>query len=297
MVNPITLTPCSEGQVGEIWVAGPSVGEGYWNRPTASERTFRARLSNGSPEAFLRTGDLGFLDRAHLYITGRHKDLIILRGDLERALDESAQGIRPRSSVAFSVPGEDEELLVVVAEADRPYLRQHGPAHIFASIRRALAEACDAPGAEIVLVRRGAVLKTSSGKVRRRACRQAYLDGALPALARTAPPESQAQTERRAVTPADERLQIGRALRRSSPSERASAVHRLVIHQIAQRLRIAESAVAPGLTIQATGLDSLRVLELKHDRSTERTPCDGSRIRKKPRRSVPGCSPAPAPHR
>ncbi len=275
VVNPITLTLCSEGQVGEIWVAGPSVGEGYWNRPTASERTFRARLSDGSPEAFLRTGDLGFLDRAHLYITGRHKDLIILRGrnyhaeDLERALDESAQGIWPRSSVAFSVPGEDEERLVVVAEADRPYLKQHGPTDIFASIRRALADACDAPGAEIVLVRRGAVLKTSSGKVRRRACRQAYLDGALPALARTAPPESPAQTERRAVTAADERLEIGRALRRSSPSERASAIRRLVIHQIAQRLRIAESAVAPGLTIQATGLDSLRVLELKHELDAE----------------------------
>jgi acyl-CoA synthetase (AMP-forming)/AMP-acid ligase II len=80
IVNPMTTTPCTEAEVGEIWVSGPHIAEGYWNNKEATERTFKATISGSENGPFLRTGDLGFVKDGELFITGRIKDLIILRG-------------------------------------------------------------------------------------------------------------------------------------------------------------------------------------------------------------------------
>jgi acyl-CoA synthetase (AMP-forming)/AMP-acid ligase II len=113
--------------VGEIWIEGPSVAQGYWNKTEESRHAFGAYLADTGEGPFLRTGDLGFLDNDELYVTGRLKDLIIVNGhnhypqDIERTVEQSHPAIRPTCSAAFSVEIDGEERLIVVAEVERRY--------------------------------------------------------------------------------------------------------------------------------------------------------------------------------
>ncbi|MEM7585039.1 MAG: amino acid adenylation domain-containing protein, partial [Acidobacteriota bacterium] len=182
-VDPQTREPLVEGVIGEVWVAGPSVAGGYWRREESSRETFEARLANGEGP-FLRTGDLGFLDDGDVFIAGRLKDLIILRGrnlypqDIEQTVETSARGLRLGCSAAFSVDVAGAERLVVVQEVDLKK-RQDGAA-MLAAVRGAVADVHQASLHELVLVPPHAVPKTSSGKIQRRRCRKLYLDGKLP---------------------------------------------------------------------------------------------------------------------
>ncbi|MEG5061534.1 AMP-binding protein [Microcoleus sp. A2-D2] len=124
MVNPESLTQCQPHEVGEIWVAGETVARGYWNRPEETEKTFQAYLSDTSEGPFLRTGDLGFLRDGELFVTGRLKDLIIIRGrnfypqDIERTADRSHPSLRQGAIAAFSVEADGEEQLIIVQELE-----------------------------------------------------------------------------------------------------------------------------------------------------------------------------------
>ncbi|HLM44423.1 MAG TPA: fatty acyl-AMP ligase, partial [Myxococcaceae bacterium] len=124
IVQPESREPLPEGRVGEVWVCGPSVAQGYWCKPELSEETFRARLSGEDSRRWLRTGDLGFMRDGLLYITGRRKDLIIIGGqnhypqDIEWTVEAALPLVRPGCSAAFSVEVDGEERLVVVAEVD-----------------------------------------------------------------------------------------------------------------------------------------------------------------------------------
>jgi acyl-CoA synthetase (AMP-forming)/AMP-acid ligase II len=193
IVDPETRTRCAPGLVGEIWVAGPSVAQGYWERPEASADTFRARLADTGEGPFLRTGDLGFFDGQELFIAGRLKDLIILGGrnhhpqDLELTAEQAHAAVRSGSCAAFTVEEEGEEKLVIAAEVARA--RRGGPdragaevaadrpldAGVTAAIRRAIAEAHDTQVHRVVLLEPGALPKTSSGKLQRHACRAGFL--------------------------------------------------------------------------------------------------------------------------
>ncbi|MBN2702358.1 MAG: hypothetical protein JXR29_13010, partial [Methylothermaceae bacterium] len=139
----------------------------------------------------MRTGDLGFIADGRLRVTGRIKDLIILRGrnfypqDIEQALTDRLPSLPPGGCAAFPVAGEDEEGVAVVAEVTREVLRKRDFVPILRGMRRVLSEECELSAADLVLVKPGGVPKTSSGKLRRRACREAYLNGGLPVLART----------------------------------------------------------------------------------------------------------------
>ncbi len=175
-----------DGRVGEIWLQGPSVAEGYWNRPEQTRSDFEARLETGEGP-FLRTGDLGFLDRGELFVTGRLKDLVILRGrnlypqDLELTAERSHEDLHPGNGAAFSVDVEGEERLVIVHELERRAIRraQEDPEPVFQAIRQAVAEVHEARVHEVVLIKTVSLPKTSSGKVQRRKCRRQYLDGEL----------------------------------------------------------------------------------------------------------------------
>src|SRR5206468_4200776 len=125
VMDPEARLPVGPGSVGEIWVAGPSVAEGYWNRPEETERTFRARRADTGEGPFLRTGDLGFFDDGQLYVTGRLKDVIVIRGrnyypqDIEAALQAVHDALRPEGGAAFEVGPDGEARLVVVQELSR----------------------------------------------------------------------------------------------------------------------------------------------------------------------------------
>ena len=128
IVHPDTLTYCQPGEVGEIWVSGASIAQGYWQQSAETKHSFNAYLDNMKDRPFLRTGDLGFLEEGELFVTGRLKDIIIINGrnhypqDIERTVEESNSHIRPSGVASFSVDIEGEERLVILAEVDRRYL-------------------------------------------------------------------------------------------------------------------------------------------------------------------------------
>jgi acyl-CoA synthetase (AMP-forming)/AMP-acid ligase II len=115
IVDPEKRTPCGPGAIGEVWIAGPSVARGYWDQPEESQQTFAAHLADTGDGPFLRTGDLGFLNEGELFITGRLKDLIILRGrnlypqDLERTAERCHPDLNPGCGAAFSVDSDGQE--------------------------------------------------------------------------------------------------------------------------------------------------------------------------------------------
>jgi myxalamid-type polyketide synthase MxaB len=173
---------CAAQEVGEIWVQGPSVARGYWERPDETRASFQARL-DGEEGSFLRTGDLGFLRDGELFITGRLRDLIIVRGanyypqDLERTVETCRRGLRSAGCAAFAVEEHGHEGLVVVQELDSP--RCDDPAPLFAAIRRAIAEEHGLQVGAIVLLRPGRLPRTTSGKIQRQACRSDFLKDRL----------------------------------------------------------------------------------------------------------------------
>ena len=194
IVDPDSRLPCPPGRVGEVWVSGPSMAGGYWGRPEETETTFGARLiglaGDRRDAPFLRTGDLGFLVAGELFLTGRAKDLIILRGrnlypqDVELTVERSHPAMRPGCGAAFAVEVEGEERLVVVQEVERDAERRWAgdPAGFQAAVeaaRRAVAAEHEAALHAVALVRTATVPKTSSGKIRRRSCREDFLAGRL----------------------------------------------------------------------------------------------------------------------
>jgi 8-amino-7-oxononanoate synthase len=194
IVDPDTRTRCAPDRIGEIWVRGPSVAPGYWRQPEASEATFRAFLQGSDEGPFLRTGDLGFMQDGELFVTGRIKDLIILRGvnvypqDIEKTVESSHPYLLPNGGAALTVQSDGQERLVIVQEVERR--RREGLDGAFEAIRRAVSREHEMPVDAIVLVQAGSIPKTSSGKIQRHACRQGFLDGTLAVLAQWQAPQN-----------------------------------------------------------------------------------------------------------
>ena len=182
IVNPDTCVAVEEGQIGEIWVAGPHIARGYWARNTDSLRVFQARLSGGDGP-FLRTGDLGFMIGGELFVSGRIKDLIIIRGrnhhpqDIERTVEASHAAISLNAAAAVSVDIDGEERLVVVSEVKREHLRKLDVEETVGAIRRAVAEEHDIELHAALLVYPLGIPRTSSGKIQRHLCRASFLSG------------------------------------------------------------------------------------------------------------------------
>ncbi|HUT95122.1 MAG TPA: aminotransferase class I/II-fold pyridoxal phosphate-dependent enzyme, partial [Thermoguttaceae bacterium] len=187
IADPETMTTCPDGQIGEIWVRGPSVAQGYWRKPDATQETFEAHLKDTGEGPFLRTGDLGFLHEDELFVTGRIKDLIILHGvniyphDVELTVQGSHPKLRPDSGAVFTIEADGREQLVVVQEIERRVKGDLTP--VFDAIRRAISAEHEMAIEKIVLVKAGSVPKTSSNKIQRRACRDAYLSDSLTVVA------------------------------------------------------------------------------------------------------------------
>lgn len=181
IVDPVTRIARAEGDEGEIWVAGESVGRGYWADADSTAATFEAfdALGHGP---YLRTGDLGVMLDGELYVTGRLKDLVIVRGrnlhpqDVEWAAQAVDANLRRGYGAAFGIAGGDGETVVLVQEIERGV---DDAAPLITAIRRAVAEHLDLPLSTVVLVRTGSLPRTSSGKIRRAACREDYLAGRL----------------------------------------------------------------------------------------------------------------------
>ena len=200
IVDPQTFEPLPPDRVGEIWVSGPSVAQGYWNRADETKSTFQAMLKLPATTAgqvgrwkpnqgpYMRTGDLGFFDNGELFVTGRLKDLIIIRGrnhypqDLEHSAEEASALIRPGCVAAFAVDIDGRERVVIVAELERGKREEADVLAAFDAIRKRLATEHEVATEAIVLVRPNSIPKTSSGKIQRHACRRQFSDESLAVI-------------------------------------------------------------------------------------------------------------------
>lgn len=178
----------AENAIGEICISGKSVAKGYWNKPSETAKTFNF-VPNDSTEKYLRTGDLGFISEGEIYVTGRQKDLIILRGrnhyphDIEETVEKSHSAIRKTAVAAFSYQTNENESLAIVAEIEPRQAKNLDSATVFEEIKREIAENHEIQADNILLVRAGNIPKTSSGKIRRFRCREMFLSGEFEKIA------------------------------------------------------------------------------------------------------------------
>jgi amino acid adenylation domain-containing protein len=262
IVDPATQEEMGPGRVGEIWISGPSIAGGYWRAPESTAETFAASLAGRPKEAFLRTGDLGFLRDDQLFITGRAKDLIIVRGrniypqDLEATAERACPAVRPGCSAAFPVEVAGEEGIALVCELRKDASPDVGD--VGRKIREAISREHDVAVDQLVFVTAGAVHKTSSGKVQRRATKNALQREGLEVIAAIQGGAEGRPTSARASS------STRAALLDMDPAKRASAIQLLLQDYVLRALRLSPLALAGDPTLNALGLDSLRAAELRH---------------------------------
>lgn len=263
IADPRSRAEVAPGRVGEIWVAGASVAQGYWRKFGQTRRSFDARLSDTGEGPFLRTGDLGFMREGQLYVTGRLDDLIIVRGlnrypqDIEATARGSHPLLESGYGAAFTADGHGRQRLVLVQEAARMGEKDLAPA--LDAIHRAVIDEHGLALDAIVLVRSGTILRTSSGKIQRHACRAAFLAGELKALAehRGLPVDNAGPSAA---------IRSGAEDAGSPTAHPAPHTWHAALAAVRQHARALAGAALPDLTpdtpLAALGLDSLQRLSL-----------------------------------
>ncbi|MBL8100976.1 MAG: amino acid adenylation domain-containing protein, partial [Anaerolineales bacterium] len=261
IVNPTTLELCDSNQVGEIWVSGPSVAQGYWGLEEETHRTFQAFVSNTGEGPFLRTGDLGFLQNGELFVTGRIKDLIIINGsnhypqDIELTVESSHPALQPAGGAAFSVTENGKEHLVIVQEVTRQG-RQGNMDEVTSAIRQAVSEKHDLQVFAIVLVKPMSVPKTSSGKIQRRATRTAFLDGQLDVVG---------EWRTKSIALKKDAAQKAHSAIPEAKPKTSSELQSWLIAQIASMLEMDASGIDPRQPFTYYGLGSVQAVSLTGD--------------------------------
>jgi acyl transferase domain-containing protein/acyl-CoA synthetase (AMP-forming)/AMP-acid ligase II/acyl carrier protein len=258
IVDPETRTQCRTDEVGEIWVAGPSVAQGYWGKPELSEAVFSASLSETDEGPFLRTGDLGFLRSGELFVTGRRKDLIIIRGsnyypnDIELTVQDCHPALLPGRGAVFAVMPESgaAEQLVVVQEVDHSRTGAAEHTDIVHAIRTAITERYGIRPQSVVLVEPLRIPTTSSGKIQRNSCRQQFLDGDFEGAIATwhAPSPRDAQP----AAPAAQ----------APPKRSAAQIADWLIAHLATDLELEAAEIDPSRPFAYYGLDSIHAVRL-----------------------------------
>lgn len=222
IVNPETRTPAAAGRVGEVWVSGSGVAQSYWGHPEATEELLRARMENDE-RRFLRTGDLGFIHDGLLYITGRIKDVIIVRGanhypqDIEHTVQDAHPCIRAGCVAAFSYEEDGEERVAVVAEFDARRAESvsaegraagagssarapgvaPGASEVIQAIVKAVSALHGLRAHRVVLIRANTIPKTTSGKIQRQECKRMLSKRALDVVAEERAESQEAANEMR----------------------------------------------------------------------------------------------------
>jgi amino acid adenylation domain-containing protein/thioester reductase-like protein len=272
IVNPNTLEECAPHQVGEIWVAGPSVAQGYWGLEEDTQNHFQAHIADTGEGPFLRTGDLGFLHDGELFVTGRLKDLIIIHGgnhypqDIELTVESSHIALQPAGGAAFSVTNEGKEKLVIVQEVTRQN-RNPDIDKVTSAIRQAVAEKHELQVFAIVLVKPMSIPKTSSGKIQRRATKTAFLNGELDVVG-----EWQSRPSSPALPPQGEGshnppLLTGKGLGVRGKIN-SSEIQSFLIARIAYILEMDASSIDPRQPFTYYGLGSVQAVSLTGDLET-----------------------------
>ncbi|MHB8954404.1 MAG: AMP-binding protein [Pirellulaceae bacterium] len=261
IADPVTKTVCPPRTVGEIWIQGPSVAVGYWRQDRTAE-DFEARLEDTGEGPFLRTGDLGFLDCDELFVTGRRKELLIIRGrnldpaDLEFTAQSAHPALLTDSGAAFSCDVDGEERLVLINELDRAF-RTADFAEIFRAVRRAIVEQHAVDPYALILIRPASLPRTTSGKIRRTLAAELYANKELKVAAQwnrddAGRPSGQAISLRRSRTHAD-----------SSRVDRlAEQIERRILEWLRHRVGVSDSQLDREKPFSEHGVDSVAAVEL-----------------------------------
>ncbi len=252
IVNPETKLPCPKGEIGEIWAKGSSITKGYWNKPEETEHTYHAYLRGTDSGPWLRTGDLGFIHEGQLYVSGRLKDLIIIRGanffpnDIEHSVENCHDALRKNASAAFSMDIDDKEKLIIIQELERAYMRDFNEEEIFESMRNAVFADHGIQPDIILLTKMGSIKKTSSGKTQRFAMRDIWKNDELDVLA---------SWEKK-----EEKENIA-----SSIGFRPEFLREWMINWMAHQLELDPGKIDPDKPVSAYGLDSITAVSLERD--------------------------------
>ncbi|WP_156748467.1 type I polyketide synthase, partial [Mycobacterium sp. E3198] len=268
IVDPETSIECPAGTVGEIWLHGDNVADGYWQKPEETERTFGATLvgpSAGTPEGpWLRTGDLGFFSDGELFIKGRIKDILIVYGrnhapdDIEATIQEITHG----RCVAIAVAnGDGADQLVTIVEVKKRDESEEAAAQRIAAVRRditaAISKVHGLSVADLVLVQAGSIPLTTSGKVRRRDCVQLYSRDAFTRL-----DEPISAPKQPKVDAAEADSGLAQRLRTLSRQQHDLLVAEVCSQAAAVLGRPSAQHIDPELTFQDLGFDSVKATEL-----------------------------------
>ena len=267
IVDPKTLVRCKEDQVGEIWVSGTTVTPGYYEKDKANKETFTAFTSDTKEGPFLRTGDLGFIQGDQLFITGRFKDLIIIRGqnhypqDIELTVERSHPALRLGCEAAFSVDADDDEQLIVVQEINKKFITKDkflfDPDEVCKAIRKAVSEEHNLNVYHILLLTPGTVRKTSSGKIQRNDNRNSYLDGTLSVIAHWKEGMSIAEFTK-------DKIESEKKIT-SVPETKNLDLKNWLINKTSELLKIRPEDLDLNESFAAYGMDSLRAVQLSGD--------------------------------
>jgi amino acid adenylation domain-containing protein len=267
IANPETMTCSKPSEIGEIWVAGKSVTQGYWNRTEQTQQTFDAYLKDTGAGPFLRTGDLGFLQDGELFVTGRLKDLIIIRGrnhypqDIEQTVENSHMALQPTCSAAFAIDVAGEERLVVAVELKRSHLRSVDFDEVMRAIRYSVAENHELQVYGILLLKPGSIPKTSSGKIQRYASRAGFMNQSLDVVASNILEETYTVESKDSLNWED--------ISTFSFKERQSQLESYLLQQAAKVLKIPSSQLDLQQPLTTLGMDSLSAIELKNNIETQ----------------------------
>ena len=264
IVDPATRRPSANSAVGEIWLAGGSIAQGYLGRPAETEETFSAFLaSTGTATGkgpFLRTGDLGFQMDGELFLTGRLKDLVVIRGrnyypeDIERTAQDSHPALLRGRGAAFSGTPQSggSEPLIVAQEVDRDRIADVDVSEVIDAIRTAITEQHDIQPDAVVLLEPLRIPTTSSGKIRRSSCRQRFLDGDLDVLAEWHAPS---RRDSRPAAPTADQAPVGEG-------RGAEEIADWFVSRLSQELGLSPAEIDTSLSFAHYGLDSVRAIQL-----------------------------------
>ena len=270
IVDPQTHAPLSERAVGEIWLHGPSIGHGYWNRPEDTRRVFQAHTTLDESKKYLRTGDLGFLHDGELYVTGRLKDVIIIRGrnhypqDIERTVAAAHPALAAGAGAAFSLDVNGREVLAIAFEVDR-HQQELEPGLLVRNIRRVIAHEHELEVHAIVLVRQASLPRTTSGKMQRHLCRERYLTGELKVLEQWVNDGKWAQAQQRLDANPLPIVQVGQKLSELEIERLTQRIESWLVDWMVARASVAPEEIDRNRPFAEYGLDSISAVELSHD--------------------------------
>ncbi|MDV3347409.1 AMP-dependent synthetase [Leptolyngbyaceae cyanobacterium CCMR0082] len=262
IVDPDSSRTQPENTVGEIWLSGASVAQGYWQRFQQTSKTFQTYLADTGEGPFMRTGDLGFIAEGELFVTGRLKDLIILRGrnyhpeDLELTLERISPVLRPHSGIAFSVDVEGVERLILAQEIERHHLKDFDANMLVDSILDTFVEQHELEVHGILFLKTGSIPKTASGKLKRSACRRQYLEESLNVVGQWF-----ATIDSRSADAEDKAAQI--VTEQTAKADLSEAgIAEYLINNLAQALAINPEKINPRHKILRYGLDSVTAVNV-----------------------------------